>query len=236
MTDTPDRIRLWTIATDQPPSVVRSLWQLLDAAERTRAARDPLRRDRFTVVRGAVRLLTAAHLGIEPTALVWRRGPYGKPAPVGGDGLELSWSGSGTLAVLAVAEGRPIGADVEELAGPRVALRIARRHFPPGDLAEVADAPTAGEGAERFTELWCRREACVKAHGARLAEGLGLALAGPSPLRLDAPGPLGRGPLHLCDVPVAATHRAAVAACGERPFTVAAEPWMPLAPLVGNGS
>ncbi|GAA1242128.1 hypothetical protein GCM10009665_36150 [Kitasatospora nipponensis] len=226
-----DVIDLWTIATDQPPAVVRRLRGLLDREERDRAdrAHDPVQGARFTVVRGAVRLLVADRLGTGAADVVWQRGPHGKPAPVlspGSGRTHVNWSASGALAVLAVADGRRVGADVEEIHPPGVGARIARRHFPAPDAALVLHAPTPAESAERFTRLWCRREACVKVHGGRLAQGLGLALAGPSPLRLAHAGALGPGPLWLADVRVPGPFHAAVAADVDRPFTVRQRGWV----------
>ncbi|MGW2402436.1 4'-phosphopantetheinyl transferase family protein [Kitasatospora sp. NPDC001664] len=232
-------VDVWVIPTDQPPAVVRRLRGLLDPAELARAdaAHDPVQGARFTVARGAVRLLVSARLGIEADRLAWRHGPYGKPEPVhpsdsalasdpsSAPVLQVNWSGSGALAVLAAAEGRRVGVDVEELRPPGVGARIARRHFPPTDAALVLEAPTEAEGAEHFTRLWCRREAVVKVHGGRLAQGLGLALAGPSPLRLPDAGPLGSGPLWLADVPVPGPYRAAVAADLDLPVTVRQHVW-----------
>ncbi|MFD7732791.1 4'-phosphopantetheinyl transferase family protein [Kitasatospora phosalacinea] len=226
-----DVIDVWSIPTDQPPDVVRRLYDLLDPAERSRAdrAHDPVEGGRFAVARGAVRLLVAERLGVPPADLVWRYGPHGKPEPVppgpSSDPVQVNWSGSGALALLALAVGRRVGADVEQLARPEIGARIARRHFPAADAALVLDAPTPADGADRFTRLWCRREACVKVHGGRLAQGLGLPLAGPSPLRLADAAPLGAGPLWLSDVPVPGPFRAAVAADADRPFTVRHRTW-----------
>ncbi|MFJ8043988.1 4'-phosphopantetheinyl transferase family protein [Kitasatospora sp. NPDC096147] len=227
-----DVIDLWVVPIDQPPAVVGRLRGLLDPEERTRAdrAHDPAQGARFTVARGVVRLLVAERLGIGAAELVWQHGPHGKPAPLlpsASDRIQVNWSGSGALAVLAIAEGRRVGADVEEVRRPGVGERIARRHFPPLDAASVLDARTPEEGADRFAELWCRREACVKVHGARLAQGLGLPLAGPSPVRLGDPGALGPGPLWVSDVPVPGPYRAAVAADLDRPFTVRQHDWVP---------
>ncbi|MEU5383636.1 4'-phosphopantetheinyl transferase family protein [Kitasatospora cineracea] len=225
-----DVIDAWSIPTDQPPDVVHRLYGLLDPGERERAdrAHDPVEGGRFAVVRGAVRLLVAERLAVAPADLVWHYGPHGKPAPVlppAAEPLQVNWSGSGALALLALAVGRRVGADVEQLARPGVGTRIARRHFPAADAALVLDAPTPADGADRFTRLWCRREACVKVHGGRLAQGLGLPLAGPSPLRLADAAPLGPGPLWLADVPVPGPFRAAVAADTDRPFTVRHRTW-----------
>jgi len=229
--DAADVIDVWTLCTDQPPAVVRRLRGLLDPDERDRAdrAHDPVQGERFTVVRGAVRLLVADRLGTGAADLVWQRGPHGKPAPVlppASERIHVNWSASGALAVLAVAYGRRVGADVEEIRPPGVGARIAQRHFPAPDAALVLEAPTPAVSADRFTRLWCRREACVKVHGGRLAQGLGLPLAGPSPLRLADAGPLGPGPLWLTDVTVPGPFRAAVAADVDRPFTVRHRSWV----------
>ncbi|MER7757575.1 4'-phosphopantetheinyl transferase superfamily protein [Kitasatospora sp. NPDC097643] len=219
-------VDLWLIPTDQPAPVAARLWQLLDERERARTARaDPLLRRRFTVVRGAVRQLVGARTGVRPSSLVWRYGPYGKPELAGEGGPQLSWSASGALAALALAEGRPVGVDVERLHDPRVAGRLAARHLPAAEARLVAEAPTPAERSARFTALWCRREACVKAHGARLVRSFGVSVAGASPLLLPDAGALGCGPLRLRDVPVPGAFRAALAAVGDAPVHVNYHQW-----------
>ncbi|MEV7781081.1 4'-phosphopantetheinyl transferase superfamily protein [Kitasatospora sp. NPDC088351] len=224
-----DLIDLWVIPTDQPEPVLQRLRHLLDPRERARAAGpDRLLGRRFTAVHGAVRLLVAERLGIHPAEVVWRHGPHGKPEPVTDDGrLRISYSASGALAVLALAEHREVGADVEEIRDARVASRIANRYFPGAEARFLADAPSPAARAERFTRLWCRREACVKAYGGRLVQGFGLPLAGPAPLRLAEVGALGEGPCQVHDTPVPGPFRAAVAVVGERPVRVRSRAWNP---------
>ncbi|KOV30589.1 hypothetical protein ADK60_16460 [Streptomyces sp. XY431] len=210
------------IPTDQPEPVVRALRELLDPAERARAD-GPDRRfgRRFTVAHGAVRLLAGARLGRDPAGLVWRYGPHGKP---GIDGLAVNHSASGALAAVALTEGRAVGVDVEEVRDARVAVRMARRYFPAAEAESVAADP---DPAGRFTVLWCRREACVKAYGGRLVQGFGLPLDGPSPVLLADPGALGPGPCRVEDVPAPGRFRAALAAVGAGPVTVRRRIWSP---------
>ncbi|MFJ9950893.1 4'-phosphopantetheinyl transferase family protein [Kitasatospora sp. NPDC091207] len=237
-TDPVDPVDLWTIPTDQPDAVVRELRSLLDPAELARAAgrgpaRDPAVGRRFIVVHGAVRLLVAERLGLPAAELVWRHGPHGKPEPVEGRGrIGVSYSGSGALAVLALTGGRPVGVDVEEIRDARVAGRVAARYFPGAEAEFLAASGSPEALAERFTTLWCRREACVKAYGGRLVQGFGLPLAGPAPLRLADPGTLGEGPCLLDDVPVPGPFRAAVALPGGRPFRLRRHRWNALSEAI----
>ncbi|MEK2490379.1 4'-phosphopantetheinyl transferase superfamily protein [Kitasatospora purpeofusca] len=217
-----DVVDVWLVPTDQPEPVVRALYELLDPAERARAD-GPDRRfgRRFTVAHGAVRLLAGARLDRDPARLVWRYGPHGKP---GFDGLAVNHSASGALAAVALTEGRAVGVDVERVRDARVAVRMARRWFPAAEAESVAaDLDPAG----RFTVLWCRREACVKAYGGRLVQGFGLPLDGPSPVLLADPGALGPGPCRVEDVPAPGGFRAAVATVGAGPAEVRRQIWSP---------
>jgi 4'-phosphopantetheinyl transferase len=231
-----DAVEFWVIPTDQPPELVSRLGRLLDREERRRAAAvDPLRRDRFTVVHGVVRLLAAERLGVPPAGLEWRHGPHGKPEPAapgagpGGSGpvgLRLNYSASGPLAVLALAVGRRVGVDVEELPDERVAARVADRFFPPQDARSVASAASPTERSARFARLWCRREACVKVYGGRLVEGLRLPVGdpGPGPVYLPVAG-VG---CTVRDVPLPEGFpgfRAAVAVEGDRPVRLRPAVW-----------
>ncbi|MFJ8622461.1 4'-phosphopantetheinyl transferase family protein [Kitasatospora sp. NPDC093550] len=219
-------IGFWCIDAEQPASFVEELWQLLDPRERARTAgASPELRSRFTVVRGAVRQLVGARLGVRPAGLVWRRGPNGKPEVEGAEGLGVSWSASGALGVLALAEGRAVGVDVERLHDARTAERMAARWFPFEEARSVAEPAEPSERAARFTALWCRREACVKAYGGRLTQSFGVSVAGPSPVLVGDPGALGPGPVRLCDVPVPGPFRAAVATLGELPLHVNSSVW-----------
>ncbi|MEU6970895.1 hypothetical protein AB0A71_24790 [Kitasatospora aureofaciens] len=82
--------------------------------------------------------------------------------------------------------------------------------------AFVAEAAEPAERSARLTALRCHREARVKAYGGRLIQALG-GWRAPSPLLLIDPGPLGAGPVGLCDIPVPGPHRAAVAPLGGAP-------------------
>lgn len=89
-------------------------------------------------------------------------GKYGKPALRGGE-LEFSLSHSGGLAAAAVSD-TALGLDIQEERPCNMAL--AKRFF-------AADEIAALERSENkdvyFTELWCRKESCIKAWGRGLS-------------------------------------------------------------------
>lgn len=124
-----------------------------------------------------IRLL-AAYVGVPATAIELVEGQHGKPAlpdrlrhPASGARLEFNWSHSGDQAVAVVALGVQPGIDIERHAPRPNALGIARRFFDPLEAAALARI----RGPERdaaFLELWCTKEAVLKAAGGGLSFGL----------------------------------------------------------------
>ncbi|MEV7597964.1 4'-phosphopantetheinyl transferase superfamily protein [Kitasatospora sp. NPDC089797] len=219
---------------------------LLDPDERARArsALRPGLRRRFVLAHAGTRILLGARLGRPPEQLRFRRGRWGKPAVVDASGLHFSLSHSGELALLAVAP-RPVGVDVELVRSGRDVDRLSRRFFPCPERELVARG-----GRPAFARLWTRKEACVKASGGRLTEGLALPVAhtaaqatvhappptgavpegtvpvGPLP---DGPLPDGpAGPWRVADLPLPGEpepYAGAVALLGDGAFAVSWPAW-----------
>jgi 4'-phosphopantetheinyl transferase len=218
--------RVWLVPVDLPPEVVARCRDVLDSSERERAAAFLSERDRqqYTVAHGALRLLAARELQVTPSALRWNPGAYGKPelaAPWSGAGLSTSLSHSADLVAVAIAVGRAVGVDIQHLA-PRVdVVSMSARFYPPAEATYVATGRDASARADRFTHLWSRKEAVVKAAGGRLWTNLRIAV-----LRCDvvscAEPP---GPHRVADVPAPAGFRAAVALAGAAPFVTQAVAW-----------
>lgn len=231
----PDRVEVWLIDTDAPPHVLAELEPLLDDRERDRADRmGPTRnRHRYIAAHGASRCILGARLDTPPATLRWRRGEHGKPELVGDcDGLRVNLSHSGRLAALAIARHRPVGVDVQELTPHLDAARMAARFFPEPEARAVAEA-TGAERLERFTRLWVRKEACVKAVGERLMRLIHLPVSGsdddPAEGDLLVRDPAGTvpQPLRVRDVPVPAGFHAAVALLGPTPYRLLVRRWTP---------
>ncbi|MGW4379942.1 4'-phosphopantetheinyl transferase family protein [Kitasatospora sp. NPDC004531] len=206
---------IWLIEADITPEQALAALELLDPDERARAARTPdgPHRRRWIAAHAAARRLTAAVAGIPPERVRWRRGPHGRPEPVGlAAELSVNLSTAGRWALFAVqrrarGEGE-IGADLEPVPPDSAAARLAHRYYRPSEV---------NGGAAEFTLRWTRKEAYAKAHGGRLADGLRThagPVDGPGPHRID--GPL--GPCTVHDLPAPSGHRAAVARTGTVPL------------------
>ena len=157
--------------------------ELLPPAERERAEgmRRPLSRDRWVASRWALRGVLARYLDEDPAAVALRLGERGKPALADPTAtLRFNLSHSGALALIAVAEGREVGVDVEEIDPERDVVPLAERGLDPAAAAAIRAAPPETR-ATAFHEAWARREAIVKC----LGSGLGAPLP-PDPVAVSA--------------------------------------------------
>jgi 4'-phosphopantetheinyl transferase len=175
------------VGLDQPPDVVRCMDAFLTAGERTRAARlkRPGACERWTVARGALRVLLSARLCVLPEEIEFELGPHGKPE-LSGTVTCFNLTHSGDLALIALAEDCDVGIDVER---------------PGRNTAAVARTLSEGERAsgDDLLQIWCRKEALAKAMGGGLQW---------APQDFDTSAPSGYA---LTDVPLAGGYVGALA-------------------------
>jgi 4'-phosphopantetheinyl transferase len=222
-----DRVEVWLIPAELPGALLARLAGLLDATERRRLSeivQDGERR-RFLAAHGAARSILAPQAGVAAADLRWVAGVNGKPrlADVP-PGLHVNLSHSGDLCLLAVA-GRPVGVDVQQVPSGLDPVGMAARRYPAEEAAFVAAGADATARLGRFVALWARKEACVKAAGGKLMQGMGLPVAGGSPLRVALPGGPLPGPFVVTDLPVPDGYGAAVAVSGDGPYHVLCRAW-----------
>lgn len=217
---TSDTVDVWRIGLMAPPATVRALEGVLDGDERERLHRrvDPSLRRRYTVAHGAKRCIVAGYLAVAPAELRWRRGRYGKPELCGQHRVRTSLTHAGDLALVAVTTIRDVGVDVEQARDVRTALRLADRYFPAAEARLVRGAAEPADQVALFARLWTRKEACVKAVGGKLVDGLRLPVAAGDP-------PL----LTVRDLPAPTGWAAAVALREHAHFTVVFRDWTPMA-------
>jgi 4'-phosphopantetheinyl transferase len=215
-----DVVEVWLIRTDLPERVLAGLLPLLDKGERARADAViyPASRRQYIAAHGAFRVILGRCLDVPPASLHWQLGPHGKPE-LAGPGPRVSFSHSGDLAALAMAAGRRVGVDIQQLLPRLDVTRMAARFYPPQEAEFVATAPVRARQVARYTRLWARKEACVKVAGGRLLPGLEQVI----PRTGVVPGGEGGasvGPCLVRDVRAPRGYRAAVAAEGTDAYDV----------------
>lgn len=132
-------------------------------------------RDRFILSHGLLRVILSRYLAESPDGIVLTTGPHGKPAVRAGaestSPIEFSLSHSGDYALVAVANRRAVGVDVEVCRPDVDALALAQRFFASPEAENIAQA----QGPERqrlFYRYWTGKEAYLKGRGVGLSLGL----------------------------------------------------------------
>jgi len=167
---------VWRAPLRVGPGEMERLRGALSEDERERAARFRMdaHRDAFVAGRGVQREILSRYLGIAPRELRFRYSPHGKPELDGAaaaSGLRFNVSNSGEMALYAIAAGRELGVDLEQLKPMPDGISIARRFFSaPENEVFAALAEDARDLA--FFHCWTRKEAYIKAVG----EGLSMPL------------------------------------------------------------
>lgn len=162
MTLRADTVFVSVIRLDEP-----ALSDILDEDERRRASRFVFDRDRrrFVAAHAATRVILGRYLNAAPSSLRYVVGERGKPRLVGPPvDVRFNLSHAGERALLAVALGREIGVDIEELRVVSDLMRLAESVFSPGEHARLRAAPPSDRHAV-FFRLWTRKESFIKARG-----------------------------------------------------------------------
>jgi phosphopantetheinyl transferase len=106
-----------------------------------------------------------------PSELPMQHQRDARPACLAAPDLCLSFSTSGTIAIAAASGGKHIGIDVETLRPVDNALALSTRFFNPSETAHLTSL--AGKSQElEFLRFWTIKEACLKAAGKGIVDGL----------------------------------------------------------------
>lgn len=165
-------VQVWLASLILPQPVMQALAATLTDDERQRAGRFHFERDRqrFIAARGMLRQLLGACTAIPDADIRFSVGAYGKPfiASPAAQGVEFSLSHSGDLALIAVARGRAVGADIEMIRDMPDYRNLARNNFATVETASLLALP-ADRHLDGFFACWTRKEAYVKALGLGLS-------------------------------------------------------------------
>ena len=171
-----DQIHVWRVPLNQNPDRISEFKKILSPDERARADRFHFEKDRnqFIESRAALRILLSQYLNIAPKELTFAFGNHGKPAlgnGLGNRGLRFNLSRRDGLALMAFANDREIGVDVELVRADLPVFEIAEVSFSETELAVLRGLPQSLQTAG-FYNCWTRKEAYIKA----LGEGLSFPL------------------------------------------------------------
>lgn len=163
----PDRatVDVFVVPLTIDEGIRNELRKLLSPDEIARADRfvDAQVGSRFTAARASLRLLLGRRLRCRPESIAFTYGAKGKPALAQG-GLTFNLSHSGDLAVIAVAESRAVGIDIERYREDLDHLKLARRFFSEAERQDI-DALPPEKRQDAFYACWTRKEAYMKAVG-----------------------------------------------------------------------
>jgi len=158
-------VEIWEAGLDLAADELQTLRGLLSPAERDRASRFHLERDRrrFTAARGRLRQLLGRYREVPPAAVVIEMGASGKPFTRGEPPLEFNLAHSDNRAVFAFAHW-PVGVDVERIRPLPDLLTIAARFFARGEY-EAMQRLTGAPLEDTFFRCWTLKEAYLKGAG-----------------------------------------------------------------------
>ena len=191
-----DDLHVWKVSLDQDKTTILKMSALLAPDECRRAEKyfRSIDRDRFIIARGVLRKILSAYLRISPYELLFVYNEYGKPALSADQNchaLSFNLSHSDGMALYAVARGRRVGVDIENIRKDFATLDIAEHFFSKDEVESLKTVPT-GLRTEAFFNCWSRKESYIKAIGMGVSyplDGFTVSLAPnvvPALLKVDA--------------------------------------------------
>ena len=168
-----NEVHVWLVQTNDKSSSPDDFKDLLSSAEQDRASKFKFETDRrrYTTSHAALRSILSKYVNDPARALQFAEGPYGKPklAPSHAtEKIEFNLSHSNELALIAVAQGREIGVDVEWVRANFAFDEVAQRFFTTKEVAALHALPFHLQ-REAFYKCWTSKEAFLKAKGTGLS-------------------------------------------------------------------
>jgi 4'-phosphopantetheinyl transferase len=180
----PGTVDVWRAHLALPPGELPSISSCLDEEERQRAARFRFQRDgdRFLASRGLLRNILASYLNTPPGDIHFGYASQGKPFLPDHSDLHFNLAHAADVLVVAVAAGRELGVDVEQVFSEAVMNDVSGAVLSDPERGAFGRLDP-GERRDWFVRLWTRKEAYIKADG----RGMSLPLD-----RIDVSTPAGR--------------------------------------------
>ncbi len=162
-----NEVHLWHASLELTPSRVTELRHILSEEERARAGRFARAGDqaRFTAGRGILRDILSRYTGFSPDELALVQDEHGKPRLVQPSGqLQFNVSHSSQRMLVAIADGRAVGVDLELIRILPDMMELAARFFSVREHSTLLSL-AGWTRVLAFFNGWTRKEAVVKARG-----------------------------------------------------------------------
>src|SRR5262245_1617325 len=168
-----NEVHVWSVQTNDKSSSPDDFKDLLSSVEQDRASKFRFETDRrrYTISHAALRSILSNYVNDSARALQFAEGPYGKPklAPNHAmERVEFNLSHSHDLALVAVAQGREIGVDIEWVREAFAFDEVAQRFFTAKEVSAIRGLPFHLQ-REAFYKCWTSKEAFLKAKGTGLS-------------------------------------------------------------------
>lgn len=168
-------IHIWQCSLTISEPEFAAFVELLSDEERDRRSRFHFEKDsrRFSVGRAILRAILAGYTRVPAREIRFVYSEHGKPALADPKtNIQFSISHSGDLALVAVALGRQVGADIESVREDIEIEKLAARFFSSQECQDLLALPQEQRIAA-FFRYWTCKEAFLKAQGVGLSRGLG---------------------------------------------------------------
>jgi len=166
-------VHIWAWDLRPDSAVVRQLHEVLspDEVKRSNQYRYPLHSRRFVVRRAMTRLILSRYRVGHPDNMVFAYGPRGKPRLAGRQiqsTITFSITHVDDSALLAIARGRSLGIDMENITRQIETDTIALRYFSTKEATYI-NSSRESDRNKAFFSCWTFKEAFVKALGCGLS-------------------------------------------------------------------
>ena len=219
----PNQVDVWRVSiSDFVPDSVRWMESILSPEEIKRADRFHFQADRhrFVVSHASLRDILSRYLYRSPQDIEFTANEHGKPVISPLSQLDFNLSHSGDFALIAIANGRKVGGDVEKHRTDMEHEKIAQRFFSNNEKSDLQELPDDQKMAG-FFNCWTRKEAYIKAHGLGLLlplDGFDVSLRPnePAVLRATRPDSQEASRWTLLSLQVSPDHTGAVSVEGKK--------------------
>jgi 4'-phosphopantetheinyl transferase len=172
-------VEVLCVTIDLLSSLNAGSFAALSDEDRRRAARFLRREDalRHAAGRAALRNVLGERLGVVPSELTFTRDARGRPRLAEGEcpnqhaKLDFNISHAGSYALIALAEGRRVGVDIEKFHPNSDWDTLTTVVFSPSEAVHVASLPEDLR-CNAFYDTWTAKEALLKALGTGLSAGM----------------------------------------------------------------